>query len=104
MAIRRVGCCTQLLYETTRASKNTVKVATPAMLHGRGDSHRLRGRVRIGVHLPVIRPGLMAQQGGVIFLRTPRETVMRTPPDAEVNGRETRFHQALSSSAGHFAA
>ena len=36
MAIGRVGCCTQLLYETTRASKNAVKVAlTPAMLHGR---------------------------------------------------------------------
>jgi hypothetical protein len=68
MAIGRVGCCTQLLYETTRASKNTVKVAlTPAMLHGRGGNRRLRGRVRIGVHLPVIRPGLMAQQGGVIF-------------------------------------
>src|SRR5690348_14596430 len=100
MAIRCVGCCTQLLYETTRASKHTVKVAlTPAMLDGWGDSHRLRGHVRIGVHLPVIRPGLMAQQGGVISSRTPRKTVMRTPLDAEVNSRETRRHQALSRSA-----
>ena len=29
---------------------------------------------------------------------------MRTSPDAEANGRETKLHQALSSSAGHFAA
>jgi hypothetical protein len=35
---------------------------------------------------------------------TPRKTAMRTPPDAEANGWETKLHQALSSSAGHFGA
>ena len=76
---------------TTGVSKNIVKVTlTPAMLHGAGRQP------------PPSQP--CQSRHPARAARPPRKTVMRTPLDAEVNGRETRLHQALSSSVGHFAA
>jgi hypothetical protein len=53
-----------------------------------------------------VAPPLLPRSGGFGGGR-PHFHAYRLPEtslDAEVNGRETKLHQALSSSAGHFAA